>query len=112
MLEIKNKMIKITKGDSAKLSVALTMGDGQTYEMKTGDMLTFTVRKRPDSDVLFQVTSNTNELTFTPNDTKKLEVGNCCFDIQLTTASSDVFTVVGLTDNASYNMVVYPEITV
>lgn len=111
MFEVKNGVIKITKGDSAALGVSLKTTSGEPYEMQEGDTLTLTVRKNPKTSPLMSITSDTDVITFTPEDTNKLVVGNCCFDIELTTADDNVFTVVGLTDKITTNMIVYPEVT-
>ena len=47
MFEARNGQIKITRGDSAALKVALRMVNGDAYEMQSGDALTLTVRRRP-----------------------------------------------------------------
>lgn len=108
---IKNKGIKITKGDSAAIKVNLVNEKGEPYDMQTGDKLTMTVRKNIDSPVLMQINSTSNILDLTPSDTKNLEVGSCCFDIQLNTSAGDVFTVVGLDCFVTKNMVVIGEVT-
>lgn len=112
MFEVKNKRIKITKGDSAKLNVYLCDADGKEYNMTEGDTLTLTVRKRPNTEVLMQIVSTDNVITMTPDDTKRLIVGGCCYDVELKTAAGDVYTVAGLQDEITMNnMTVYPEIT-
>lgn len=111
MFECSNGKIIITRGDSAALKVLLTMGNGEAYTMDSGDVLTLTVKKRPEDGVMMKVTSDTEVIKLTPADTKLLDVGNCCFDIELKTKSGDVFTVVGLKDALSTNMVVLPEVT-
>lgn len=111
MFEINNGNIKITKGDSAALKVLLTTGNGEAYTMDSGDVLTLTVKKKPENGVMMKVTSDTEVIKLTPADTKALEVGNCCFDIELKTKSGDVFTVVGLKERFATNMTVLPKIT-
>lgn len=112
MLEIKNDVIKITKGDTAAIRVELTHVNGTSYEMQEGDKLTLTVRKKPSSGIMLSAESSTNVIEMTANMTKLLEVGACCYDIQLETASGEIYTVVGLRDNQLSNMVVWSEITV
>ena len=111
MFEARNGQIKITRGDSAALKVALRMVNGEAYEMQSGDALTLTVRRRPGDTKLVEITSDTDTLTFAPTDTKDLEAGAYCFDIQLTTADGDIFTVVGMNTGTLTNMTVLPEIT-
>lgn len=111
MFDVANGVIRITKGDTAVLQVDLKYPDGSEYEMQSGDTLTLTVRRRPNFPILLEKISTTNIISLEPEQTKNLEVGTCCFDIQLTTADGSIYTVVGLTDKYSTNMVVYAEIT-
>ena len=109
MLKIVNDIIKLTKGDSAMFNVAITYADGTPYELKSGDTLKMTVRRRIGSDVLLESESTTN--TITHEMTSNLIPGQCVYDIELKTASGEVFTVVGLRDNSTYNMYVIGEVT-
>lgn len=111
MFEIKDGVIKITRGDSASLTVGLKKKDGSDYVMKSGDTLTMTVRKVIGASVLMQIVSETNTIYIAPSDSKKLAVGSCVYDIELKTASGDVFTVIGLGENVTKNMVVCAEVT-
>lgn len=111
MFEIKNNVIKITRGDSASLHVELMKPDGLEYVMSEGDTLTMTVRKVIGSAVLMQIVSETNEIYISPADSKKLSVGSCVYDIELKVLAGDVFTVVGLGENVTKNMIVCAEVT-
>ena len=111
MFECRNGQIKITQGDTASLKVSLKMSNGEPYEMQAGDSLTLTVRRRPGETKLVEITSETDTLEFAPADTKSLEAGAYCFDIQLSTADGDIFTVVGMNTGTLTNMTVLPEIT-
>lgn len=110
MFEAKNGQIKITKGDSGSLRVCLEMTNGETYEMNSGDTLTLTVKRKPGAEKLVEIVSTNNILKFNPSDTKDLDIGAYCFDIELKT-SDDVFTVVGPDEDLLTNMTVLPEIT-
>lgn len=110
MFEAKNGRIKITKGDSGSLRVCLETANGNTYEMKDGDTLTLTVKRKPGAEKLLEIVSTNNILKFNPSDTKNLDIGVYCFDIELKT-SDDVFTVVGPDEDLLTNMTVLPEIT-
>lgn len=111
MFEIKNKVIKMTRGDSASLKVNLKKRDGSEYVMQEGDRLTLTVRKVIGSSILMQIVSENNILYISPSDSKKLSVGSCVYDIELKTQSQDVFTVVAPNDSVTKNMIVCPEVT-
>lgn len=112
MFEIKNKIIKITKGDSAIINVDLKYSDGSEYTMSAGDTLTFTVKKSLSGSALLQVVSTTNVIELEPSQTKNLSVGGCYYDIQLDTSDGNVYTVVGIDDCCGANMIVWNEVTV
>lgn len=111
MLEVKGNQIKLTKGDTACLHVDLRNADGSAYTMGSGDTLTMTVRKRPGSAILLQQVSTGTEIHLSSSKTAGLEVGSCCYDIELHTAAGGVYTVVGLNENAVGNMIVMEEVT-
>lgn len=111
MFEVKNDIIKITRGDSASLKVDLKQADGSDYVMSAGDTLTMTVKKMIGSSVLMQIVSETDTIYISPADSKKLMVGSCVYDIELKTASQDVFTIIGLGENVTKNMIVCAEVT-
>lgn len=98
MLRIESdKTIKLTRGDTAYLTVDLTNGQGIPYELKPDDILTFSVKRQPKTDVdcLIQKTiTGENSFHLEPLDTKNLSFGKYKYDIQLTTSSGDVFTVI------------------
>lgn len=111
MFEIKNNIIKITKGDSATLNIDLKNNDGKPYIMSEGDTLTLTVKKDlKNPSYLMKVVSNTTQMEFDREQTKNLVVGGLYYDIQLDTHDSKTYTVVGVTSN-SFNFFVYSEVT-
>lgn len=115
MLMIKNGKIMLTRGDSAYITVTLKAQDGAAYTMQAGDKLTLTVRQLADdtSAVLLQTESDSTQLHLLPAQTKQLTAGKYSYDIQLSTASGDVYTVVGAADtNTSLsNFTILPEVT-
>lgn len=89
--------IKLTRGDTARLTVPITNElDSSEYVMGEEDILTFTIKKTvKDNDPLVQVTSKgNNQFYIAPDDTKPLAFGNYKYDVQLTTAAGDVYTVI------------------
>lgn len=116
MLSIRNGTIALTKGDSAYLHFVLTMSDGAVYEMQEGDMLRLTVRTRADPacPVLLEAVSDTDTITLLPEKTSQLDPGKYSYDVQLQTATGDIFTIVGAQSIHTNlrNFVVYPEVTV
>ena len=115
MLMIRNGKIMLTRGDSAYITVTLKAQDGAAYTMQAGDKLTLTVRQLADdtSAVLLQTESDSAQLHLLPAQTKQLSAGKYSYDIQLSTASGDVYTVVGAADtNTSLsNFTILPEVT-
>lgn len=96
MLIIENNKIYITKGDDAVIDVDITI-DGSAYPMQPGDVLTLTVRARPEADspVLLETTGEAGgtQLALTHEKTARLEVGQYSADIQLTTAEGRRITL-------------------
>lgn len=112
MLKLENGRIILTKGDNASFEVSLDYPDGTVYEMCQGDLLTLTVRKRPDADVILQVTSTDNTLRLHPEDTADVRAGDYMCDIQLSNSITDeCYTVWGLNEFAAPNFILMHEVT-
>lgn len=97
MLYIDDKTIKLTRGDTARLIVPITnLANNGEYTMESGDILYFTVKKTAkDSDFLFQKSvTGSNSIHIKPEDTADLSFGKYKYDVQLTTATGDVYTVI------------------
>lgn len=94
-LEIKlNGDIELTRGDSAHLAVKITEPDGTEYQFAVGDTLKLTVKRDAESEVLIERTSTDTQIDLLPEDTKPLDFGIYAYDVELTTASGEVYTVV------------------
>lgn len=97
MLELEDNIVKLTRGDTAYLTVPITNETTkETYTMAEGDTLTMSCKRRlTDTQYTFQkeVVGN-NTFTLQPSDTNGAEFGNHIYDVQLTTASGEVFTVI------------------
>lgn len=97
MLYIDDKIIKLTRGDTARLTVPIiNLANNGEYTMESGDILYFTVKKTAkDSDFLFQKSvTGSNSIHIRPEDTAALSFGKYKYDVQLTTATGDVYTVI------------------
>lgn len=97
MLYIDDKTIKLTRGDTARLTVPIVnLANNGEYTMESGDILYFTVKKTAkDSDFLFQKSvTGSNSIHISPEDTADLSFGKYKYDVQLTTATGDVYTVI------------------
>lgn len=110
MLKISGNELCITKGDSAFITVNIEYADGQPYEMKSGDKLKLSAKNDINGSVLMAVESSTNTIHILPSDTKNLVPGKGFFDIQLK-SGSEVYTLVGVTNENVPNLTVYPEVT-
>lgn len=89
--------IQLTRGDTARLSVTieneLTNGN---YEVAAGDTMRLTVKKKVDDNTpLFQkVITGSNQFYIEPKDTSNIDFGKYLYDVELTTAAGDVYTVI------------------
>ena len=89
--------IELTRGDSAWFEVDINNEEtGEKYEIKTSDKLTMTIRKSvfDEEIILSKTVVATNIIELKPIDTSNLEFGKYKYDVQLTTGSGDVFTVI------------------
>lgn len=111
MLRIHDNIVEFTRGDTVNLTVNMRHTDGTPYVMQNGDTLTLSVRKAVGSPVIIQEVSDNSAISLTADQTKQLEPGLCCYDIELKTAGGGVYTVVGITDTLRQNMRVWPEVT-
>jgi hypothetical protein len=89
--------ISLTRGDTARLTVTPTIGEGdekQPYIVQEDDVLTFTVKKNyGDSETLIEkkITGSTM-FHFEPKDTKDLAFGKYKYDVQITFPNGDNYT--------------------
>lgn len=89
--------IHLTRGDTARFKIPITnlVNNGE-YAMAADDILHFTVKKSSKDDTfLFQRTSiGSNAVHIRPEDTANLQFGKYKYDVELDTASGDVYTVI------------------
>ena len=105
MFYVNGTNIKLTRGDSATLSVAL---DG--YTMEDGDALTLSCKVDPSKDeYLFQLTADDQTFTFLPDTTAGLDFGAYRYDIQLTTSGGAVYTVIPVSSFTVMEEITCPE---
>lgn len=89
--------IRLTRGDTARLAVEVTNEQtGEPYEIQGDDTVTLTVRRSESSaDVLVQkVLTGSGNFYIAPNDTKAMSYGKYKYDIQINTASGEVYTII------------------
>lgn len=95
MFKIVDNTIEITRGDSGVLALTLTSSDGSEYVVQPGDAILLTVKKSTRMrEIILQKIFNDGQIKFEPQDTENLPYGEYVYDVQLTTASNDVFTVI------------------
>ena len=97
MLKVSNGTVTLTRGDTARLTVDIADEAGAAYEMAAGDTLALTVkRSTADADALIsKALKGSSTFVLGPADTSGLAYGRYRYDVQLTTAAGDVFTVCG-----------------
>lgn len=88
--------IELTRGDTARLAVTVTNDDGEDYEVQSTDTLALTIKKKvKDSEALVsKIIIGSNVFHIEPRDTDGLSFGDYVYDVQLTTAEGDVYTVI------------------
>lgn len=89
--------IELTRGDTARLSVSIQNDlTGEDYTVSSTDTLRFTIKKTvndPTPYVTKEVKGST-QFDIRPSDTRDLPYGKYVYDVELTTASGDVYTVI------------------
>ncbi len=93
MFQIANNTIKITRGDSGEIDLTIYDTDGSEYELKDGDEVLFTVKESTLSPNALIQKSGT-KISILPEDTKNLSYRKYVFDVQLTTATGTVDTII------------------
>ena len=96
MLYILGNTIKLTRGDTAYITVSIENAVNDEYVMSAMDTLTLSIKRRiTDVDYILQKTiTGENMFHIYPEDTKNLRFGEYKYDIQLVTENGDVFTIV------------------
>lgn len=109
MLEINGNTIRLTKGDTAHLSVNVAnTATGDNYEVKPDDLLFLTIRKKNYEEMPVLVQKKligSKDFTILPEDTKNMVSGTYCYDVELRTGD-EVYTVIQCSD-----FVLLPEVT-
>ena len=96
MLYIKGNSIKLTRGDTAYLTIPLELLTGEEYIMQPGDKLELTIKEYvlTNQALVHKEIIGGNVFHIEPTDTANVPFGKYKYDIQLTTSSGDVFTVI------------------
>lgn len=92
-----NGTIRLTRGDSARFKVTIQQPDeNDEYIIQPGDTLRMTVKKSTDDthSLVRKVVVGASTFYFEPTDTEHLAYGKYKYDVELTTESGDVYTVI------------------
>lgn len=94
----KDNAIHLTRGDTARLLIdrAANAATGQDYIFSPEDTVTMTIKKTVyDTSPAVQISvPGGTAFHIKPEDTKELAFGKYLYDVQLTTADDDVYTVI------------------
>ena len=94
MFTIKNNTITLTRGDTARISLSIKDDSGSDYDFSS-DTVLFTVKKaETDSEIVLQKEVTNGIITINPSDTAELPFRKFVYDVQVTTAGGDVYTVI------------------
>lgn len=98
MLTVKGKRIKLTRGDTAKISFQIVDENGDEWVPVAGDEMRFAMKQEyTDADPVLEkdVDLETMTLTIDPADTAGLPMPYAyVYDIQVSLASGEVYTPV------------------
>lgn len=85
--------IKLTRGDSATLTLTVTK-DGEDYDYSK-DLTQFTVKRNTvTEEIIIQKTFSNNSIFISPEDTKDLYYSDLVYDVQIITPGGEVHTVI------------------
>lgn len=89
--------IQLTRGDTARYTVdIINEVNGESYVMEPSDILRMTIKKsdRVKNALIEKSLIGSNMFLFSPEDTNGLSVGIYTYDVELTTSSGEVYTVI------------------
>lgn len=94
---INGTSIGLTRGDTLSITLTILDTDGETYTPAAGDRIRFKMKRDYcDAETLIekQIDTSGMVLQIDPADTSPLDFGEYVYDVQLTTASGVVDTVI------------------
>lgn len=96
----KNGEIRLTRGDTARFTVAVTNDEGKAYEIQKDDILTLSVKKdvKDVEYALQKEITGSDTFHIEPSDTAGLEFGKYKYDVQIKQAGGDIYTVIAPTE--------------
>lgn len=90
--------VKLTRGDTARLSVNIVNDvTKQNYEVQATDVLVMSIKKniKDETTCVKKSVTGSNVFHILPTDTHDLAFGKYVYDVEITTANNDVYTVIG-----------------
>lgn len=96
LIVLKNNEIRLTRGDTARLTVNLADDEKQPYIMQNEDKLTLAIKltTRAKECLLKKTIKGNNVFHIEPSDTKDFVFGRYVYDVQIDTANGDSYTVI------------------
>ncbi len=97
MIDIKGTQIKMTRGDTLRLTVTMVDSEGTEYIPVEGDVIRFAAKKNyidQETVILKVIPNDTLQLELQPSDTKNLPFGTYVYDIEITFADGVVDTFI------------------
>ena len=86
--------IELTRGDTARISLSITKADGTPYDY-SADTVLFSVKTSVlSTELVLQKTVTDGTVYIAPSDTEELKYGDYVYDVELTTQSGDVCTII------------------
>lgn len=96
MLHIHGTSIRLTRGDTAYLTVDISYASsGNEYILESNDTLTLTIVDRMSKQVVFDKTANgSNQFKISSSDTANIMCGKYIYDVQLKKQNGDICTII------------------
>lgn len=97
MVNIKNNVITITRGDTLETKVSTELESGEDFVPGSGDKIRFALKKRysdPNPIIIKNIDVKDLILRLDAEDTKILSPGRYVYDVELTTAEGYVDTFI------------------
>lgn len=100
MFRITNKEIYLTRGDNALIHVSAKDSEGNAYVPQTGDKIAFSLKKKIKDEekiIFIEQTEHTEtgwDILLLPSHTNNLSFGDYIYDIQLTTNTGWIDTII------------------
>lgn len=97
MVKIENGHIFLTRGDTFECKVNIYNADGSEYTPENDDVIRFAMKRTIEDRkpcITKVIPNNTQILSISSNDTKKLCFGDYLYDVQITFANGTVDTFI------------------